>query len=192
LKAKLGRTISIVGHPFILTPLAVVIATTSMSPQVRALILALLVAAMGAVAFYVGRGHRRGDLTDIDVSTREQRPGVFRVAIGSLCAVMLALYLTHSSPAAFRGATVANGLFVVCALVNRRIKASLHCAFAMLAAGIVFPANMVGGIAFAVAALVIGWGRVAYKRHTPQEVIVGLILGTIAAGTLVVWLSALS
>lgn len=161
-----------------------------MSARVRALILVLLLAAMGAVAFYVGRGHRRGELSDIDVSRREQRSGVFRVAIGSLSAVMLALYLTGSSPPAFRGATVANALFVVCAIVNRRLKASLHCAFAMLAAGIVFPVNRPLGVVFAVAALVIGWGRVAYKRHTLIEVIVGLILGTVAAVGLVVWISS--
>lgn len=192
MKAKLGRLISIVGHPFIVTPLAVALATNSLGGRARGVILGLLLAAMGAVAFYVARGRRRGELTDIDVSTREQRSGVFRVAIGSLVVVMVALHLTGANPAAFRGAAVATGLFVVCAIVNRRLKASLHCAFAMLAAGIVFPVNHVGGAAFAVVALLIGWGRIAYGRHTPLEVVVGLLLGTIAAASLIAWVAALA
>lgn len=190
MKARIGRVLSIAGHPFILLPLAVVIATGRESVRARAVILALLVGSMLAVAVHVVRRHRRGEVTDIDVSTREHRPAVFRVAIGSLCAVMLVLRFTGANPAAFRGAAVATGLFVACALTNLRVKVSLHSAFAMLAAGIVYAASHEGGIAFAVAAVVIGWGRVAYGRHTTGEVILGLLYGSAAAAAFVLLLPA--
>ncbi len=189
-KTTIGRVISIAGHPFFVTPLAVVIATSRESARARAVILGLLLASMAAVAVHVGRRHRRGEVSDIDVSSREQRPGVFRVAIASISAVMLVLYLTGANPAAFRGAGVANGLFVACAIVNRRLKASLHCAFAGLAAGIVWPASHTGGILFGIGTLVIGWGRVAYGRHTTPEVLVGLALGAAAAIAFVASISA--
>ncbi|MBX3234263.1 MAG: hypothetical protein KIT84_04200 [Labilithrix sp.] len=192
MREKVGRAISIAGHPFILTPLAVTIATSTQAAQARALILGLVAAAMIAVAFHVVRRHRRGEVSDIDVSTREQRSGVFRVAIGSLVATIAILLATGASPAALRGATVATALFAACALVNRRLKASLHAAFAMLAAGIVWPVSHAGGVAFALAACVIGWGRVAYRRHTTSEVLAGLALGAIAAVALVMWLADLT
>src|SRR6185295_15892184 len=89
MKAKLGRALSIAGHPFILTPLAVTIATWKGTAQERLVILGLLFAAV-----HVVRRHRRGEVSDIDVSNREHRPAVFRVAIGSLVLVMLVLHLT--------------------------------------------------------------------------------------------------
>lgn len=186
-KTRIGRALSIAGHPFILTPLAVTIAMSSQSARARAFILGLVGAAMLAVAVHVVRGHRRGELSDIDVSTREQRTGVFRVAIGSLLVTILVLLVTGASPPALRGATVATALFVACAIVNRRLKASLHSAFAMYAAGIVWPVTTRGAIAFAVAAGLIGWGRVAYRRHTTSEVLAGLALGALAAVALVAW-----
>ncbi|MFO0738372.1 MAG: phosphatase PAP2 family protein [Labilithrix sp.] len=185
MKARIGRVLSIAGHPFILTPLAVTIATWRETARSRAVILGLLAAAMLAVAIHVVRRHRRGEVADIDVSAREQRPAVFRVAIGSLLVVMLALHFTGANPAALRGAAVATGLFVACAFANLKVKVSLHSAFAVLAAGIVWPVNHLGGIAFGIAAGLIGWGRIAYQRHTPIEVVLGLLLGTAAAVTLV-------
>jgi hypothetical protein len=186
---RIGRAISIAGHPFFLTPIAVTIATGRETAAARAVILGLLGAAMLAVAVHVVRRHRRGEIADIDVSTREQRPAVFRVAIGSLLVVLVILHLTGANPAAFRGAAVATGLFGACAIVNLRLKASLHSAFAMLAAGIVWPVSHGGGAVFGVASLVIGIGRVAYGRHTPGEVVAGLTLGSIAAVALVTWVT---
>jgi hypothetical protein len=188
---QVGRFLSIAGHPLILIPLAVTIATWHESARSRTVILGLLAASMLAVAGHVVRRHRRGEVTDIDVSTREHRPGVYRVAIGSLLAVLLVLHLTGSSPAAFRGAAVTTGLFVACGIANYWVKVSLHAAFAMLAAGIVWPASVAGGAVFGVLACVIGWGRIAYQRHTPIEVALGLIFGAAAAVTLVFSVSGL-
>jgi hypothetical protein len=185
MKAKIGRTLSIGGHPFILTPLAVTIATWRESASSRAVILGLLATSMLAVAVHVVRRHRRGEVSDIDVSTREHRPAVFRVAIGSLLVVLIVLHFTGANPAAFRGAAVATGLFIACAIANRSVKVSLHSAFAMLAAGIVWPVSAAAGAVFASFACLIGWGRIAYQRHTPLEVVLGLALGSAAAITLV-------
>lgn len=185
MKQRIGRILSIAGHPLILTPLAVTIATWRESAKSRIVILGLLAASMLAVTIHVVRRHRRGEVPDIDLSKREQRPAMFRVAIGSLVAVMLALHFTHANPAAFRGAAVATGLFVASAIANMRVKVSLHTAFAMLAAGIVWPANAVAGAVFAVVACIIGWGRVAYQRHTTIEVVIGLLFGSVAAVSLV-------
>lgn len=184
---KIGRAVSIAGHPFVLLPLAIVIATTGQSARARGSVLGLVVAAMAVLAFYVVRRHRRGDFADVDVSTREQRPAVYRVAIVALAATAVVLHMSGSNAIAVRGAAVAAGLFAVGALVNSRVKASLHCAFAMLAAGITWPSSTTAGIGFVVAAVVVAWGRVAYGRHARSEVIVGLALGAVAALVFIGW-----
>ena len=142
---------------------------------------------MAVLAFYVVRRHRRGDFADVDVSTREQRPAVYGVAFVSLAAAAVALHVSGSNPIAVRGAAVAAGLFAISALVNVRAKASLHCAFAALAAGIAWPSSALAGVSFVVIAVVVAWGRVAYGRHSRSEVIVGLGLGALAALVFLGW-----
>ena len=60
-------------------------------------------------------------------------------------------------------------------------KASLHSAFAMMAAGIVFPASIVLGVVFGIIALAVGASRVVYGRHTTPEVLAGLAVGAVSA-----------
>lgn len=182
-----GRWISIAGHPFVLVPLAVVIATSGQSARTRGSILSLVVGAMAMLAFYVVRRHRRGEFTDVDVSRREQRPAVYALAIVSLVGTSIALHLSGMDPVAVRGAAVAAGLFAASAIVNVRLKASLHCAFAVLAAGVVWRASAFAAIGFAAVAILVAWGRVAYGRHARPEVVVGLMLGALAAVAFAGW-----
>lgn len=179
--ARAGRSISIVGHPLVVVPASIVVATTGAPPPVRARILAVVGAAMTALSVFVIVRARRGEFTDVDVSSRAQRPALYRVAI--LCTVSAALvfWWTDQPPLALRGAVVASGVFVAGSVINRWVKVSLHCAFGAMAAGVAWRAGVTPGIVFAVAALVVGWGRVTYRRHTPREVAVGLALGGVAA-----------
>lgn len=189
-KATVGRIISIAGHPFVLVPVAILIATSGQSASARGWALGSVVAAMAVLSAYVVRRQRRGDFTDVDVSKREQRPAVYALAIVTLVATGIALHIRGSNPIAVRGVTLAAGLFAVSALVNVRLKASLHCAFAVLAAGIAWPSSMLAAMSFAFVAVAVAWGRVAYGRHARSEVVVGLGLGALAAIAFVGWSSS--
>jgi membrane-associated phospholipid phosphatase len=178
---KLARIVSIVGHPFVLVPLAIVLATRD-AARTRVPVLGAVLATMLILAIYVVRKWRRGELTDVDVSSREQRPRVFLVGIVASGAACLAMIATGQNMPVIRGTAIACITLVVMAIVNRLLlKASLHSAFAAIAAGIVWRASLGIAMGFAVVALVVGWSRVRYGRHTASEVAAGLAIGAIAA-----------
>lgn len=177
--ATVGRWLSIVGHPFILVPLAIVFATRS--SEARGPVLTLVAISMVLIAVFVVRQLRRGAVTDVDVSTREHRPGFYALAIGTSVVSTVILYAMRQPLVAVRGAGVSAALLVVSAIANTKLKVSLHTAFALMAAGIAYNAGLAYGGAFLVAALAVAWARVAYGRHTRPEVIGGGALGILAA-----------
>lgn len=181
-RAAWGRWISIVGHPFIVMPVAILVASADGgSTSVPVPVLVAVGLMMAVLALYIARQMKRGEATDVDVSKRSDRPRVYFVAIVAAITATAFLYVRELESPATRGLAVTTGLFLVCAIANSWIKVSLHSAFAMLAAGIVWPAHPAIGWLFAGAAPVIAWGRVAYGRHTWKEVALGLALGALAA-----------
>jgi hypothetical protein len=177
---QVARAISIVGHPFLVVPGAILLTGT------RGPVLYAVLASMVAITVHVVRGMRRGEISDVDVSRREQRRGVYAIGIGCSVVAVAVLYATHQPPLAIRGSLIAGGALAVSAIVNLRLKASLHCLFAMFSAGIAWRAEHVAGLVFAIVALAVAWARVAYERHTRAEAAVGLALGTVAAIALAV------
>lgn len=175
----IGRWASILGHPFLVTPAAILVATSKReAASSRTPILALLAASMLVVAIQVGIRLRRGEITDVDVSTREHRPQMYAVAIVASLASTIVLYLTRQSPTTVRGALLTSALLVAGALANIGLKVSLHTAFAVFASGIAFHASFAAALVFAVVAVVVAWARVAYGRHTIREVLAGAALGS--------------
>ena len=137
---------------------------------------------MLVLAIHVVRAWRRGEIADVDVSTREHRPRVFFIGIVASAIAIAAMLVTHQSASVVRGCAIACAMLVVMALLNRFVlKASLHSAFAMMAAGIVFPASIVLGVVFGIIALAVGASRVVYGRHTTPEVLAGLAVGAVSA-----------
>jgi membrane-associated phospholipid phosphatase len=65
---------------------------------------------------------------------------------------------------------------VMASLLRRWLKLSLHAAFAVFAASLLWPSVMavVGLLALAVA---VAWSRLVLRRHTLGEVVVGLLAG---------------
>jgi membrane-associated phospholipid phosphatase len=90
---------------------------------------------------------------------------------------VIALWLLRAPAMALRGAAVTLFLLLVAALVNFRIKLSLHALFAFYSAIILFVVHpVVGAIAFALALLVF-WSRLYLGRHDLLEMVVGASLG---------------
>jgi membrane-associated phospholipid phosphatase len=97
-----------------------------------------------------------------------------------------ALWLLRAPVFALRGAVVTMFLLVVAALVNFRIKLSLHALFAFYSANILLAVNpAVGGIAF-VLALLVFWSRLYLGRHDLLETLIGASLGLLG-GVVTVW-----
>src|SRR5437867_245630 len=118
-----------------------------------------------------------GRWSDADVSIRSERVRFYSRAIPISAMAVIALWLLRAPAMALRGAVVTLFLLLVAALVNFRIKLSLHALFAFYSAIILLVVNPVMGvIAFALAFLVF-WSRLYLARLDLLETLVGASLG---------------
>ena len=180
--ATLARAVSIGGHPMVLVPAAIAIAMRGrVSRSEATIVLGVVFGAIAIVAAYLVHGVRSGRLSHVDVSKREERGGFYGVALVSTFAATVVLALLPAPHAAPLGFGCAFALLAVASVVNRWLKASLHTAFAIVAAGVVGPGAPLPFAIFATAAGLVAWSRVVLGRHTRREVFVGAILGGVTA-----------
>src|SRR4029453_2792842 len=102
-----------------------------------------------------------------------ERVRFYPFAIPISVMAVVALWLMRMPAFALRGAVITLFLLAVAALINFRIKLSLHALFAFYSAIILFVVHpVVGGIAFALALLVF-WSRLYLRRHVLLEMLFG-------------------
>ena len=184
----LARWVSWIGHPlvFISLSIAVIIILRLANRAGLALLLTLLVTLILPMAVLLFWGARTGRWSDADVSIRAERVRFYLRAIPISAIAVIALWLLRAPALALRGAVVTLFLLVMAALINFRIKLSLHALFAFYSAIILFVVHpVVGAIAFALAFLVF-WSRLYLGRHDLLETLVGASLGLLG-GLVTAW-----
>jgi hypothetical protein len=183
-----ARWVSWVGHPlvFITLSVGILIALRLANRAGLALSLTLLATVILPMALLLFLGVRSGRWSDPDVSIRTERVRFYPRAISISLVAVIVLLLSHAPAFALRGATVTSFLLIMAALINFRIKLSLHALFAFYSAVILFVVNpVVGAVVFALALLVF-WSRLYLKRHDLLETLVGAFLGFFG-GLVTVW-----
>jgi membrane-associated phospholipid phosphatase len=182
--SRTARALSIVGHPGLLMPLAVALSAAgsgASASRVQASVGAALVVALIVGAFSLWQV-RRGHWTHVDASLPRER-GQLNVFVALLLfGAALVLALWAGSPQGAGGAALAGAVVALAHLLRRRLKVSLHAAFALFAAALVWPAVPATPLIVALAAGV-AWSRLALRRHSLAEVLTGLLFGA-AAGAL--------
>jgi hypothetical protein len=176
-----ARCVSWVGHPlvFISLSFAIIIMLRLANGAGLALLLTLLVTLILPLALLLFWGTRTGRWSDADVSVRSERTRFYSRAIPISAMAVITLWLLRAPAMALHGAVVTLFLLVVAALVNFRIKLSLHALFAFYSAIILFVVHpVVGAIAFVLAFLVF-WSRLYLGRHDLLEMLVGASLGVV-------------
>jgi membrane-associated phospholipid phosphatase len=182
-KHRFARAVSIGCHPFIVLTGAVAWVTAPvLSPAHRTILLSGLLCVITIISVYVVVSLRRGTITNIDISKREQRPRFYLVAIAAT-AMSATLFGSLQLPRQVQvGSWVAAGMLTTSMVVNTKLKASLHVAHTVLALGYLWQAlPFAGRIIGVVLVLLMCWSRVEMKRHTPAEVVAGAILGMLAS-----------
>jgi hypothetical protein len=173
--------------------------TEVLAPAVLVAVVSPLVAwhagALGwglAVAFFAAavpfafilRGVRRGTYDNHHVGDRRRRPVILLVAGGSVLG-LLGLMLVFGAPRELVALVVAMlaGLALTLGVtVLARWKVSLHAAVAAGTATtlvLVFGGWLLGSW---LAVALVAWARVRMRDHTVPQVLVGVALGTLAAG----------
>jgi hypothetical protein len=184
----LARWISIVGHPFILlTALTFLIAYSrgGIVPAIR--IAGLLVGVVVLpLLLFIRRRLARGVWQTIDASSPKDRPALFLAAFAAIVPLSLWFMLAERSADLLRGLAAAAMILVTAAVLNHRVKLSLHMAFAVFAA--FFVVRLWHGCAVIVLIFLPGlaWSRLILLRHTIPQVIGGTLLGA-AAASLAIW-----
>jgi hypothetical protein len=127
-----------------------------------------------------------GRYTDIHVGVREHRHEVFPFCIGCvvLAFVMLAVTGAPKAVVVLLAAMLATLLVTGAVTILGKRKVSVHQAVS--GGTVVILAATFGPGWWLALALVaaIGWSRIEVKGHTPDEVVWGSVLGTLAVGAL--------
>ncbi|MFL6244917.1 MAG: phosphatase PAP2 family protein [Thermoanaerobaculia bacterium] len=172
----LARILSIAGHPFLLIPVMVAVASRNWIPA--AVVGAVTILPLLAITL---RNVRRGVWSDHDVSRPDQRRDLYHVLFPLLGIATVVLWLMDASPRMMRGFAAAAAMFAIGLLGNRFLKISLH----MMAAGFcavtivrIYPSSACAIVPFVAA---IAWSRRKLERHTWTEIVAGLVIGAAAA-----------
>ena len=174
-----ARWVSWIGHPLVFISLSVgiIIALRFANRAGLALSLTLLATVILPMALLLFRGFQSGRWSDPDVSIHAERVRFYPRAISISAVAVIVLLLFRAPGFALRGATMTLFLLIMAALINLRMKLSLHALFAFYSAVILSVVNpVVGAVAFALALLVF-WSRLYLKRHDLLEMLVGAFLG---------------
>jgi hypothetical protein len=188
-RLALARVISIVGHPVLVLPVAVVV-----SGQVRGVSVATRSTTIGVTvgigvvvlvfsAVRVWLGHWK----HVDASEPAERNQLNGFTAVLLLGAALAGFLTSGgTPDLYLWPACSGGVVLAAMVLRRRMKLSQHVAFDLFAAMAVLPAV---GAAAAIALLTgaVAWSRLALGRHTRAEVAVGTVVGLAAGAVFQAW-----
>ena len=176
-----ARILSIVGHPALLMPLAVVgsaVARGAPAPVLHAAALASGAVAVG-VGIYSLCQVRAGHWQHMDASVPRERSQLNLFLVLVLSGMAVLLVWTGQPPVVAAGLGVGAGVVAVAHLFRRRLKLSLHAAFGVFAAALAWP-GVLAMLVLLLLAAGVGWSRLALGRHTRAEVLLGLALGALA------------
>ncbi len=140
---------------------------------VASVIIAVIVVIYSVIQVRAGRwGH-------IDASTPGER-NQLNLFLAFLLLGMASLLWTGSQPQSISvGLAIGGGLVVAAHVLRAWLKMSLHVAFAVYAASLLWPdwIAVAGTVALAVS---VAWSRLVLRRHTVLEVITGFMAGCTA------------
>ena len=178
-----ARIISWIGHPLVFVPVSLaIVVTTRLAPRVGLPILgALFLCVIAPIAILLFAGARSGRWRDADVSVREERRRFYPWAIPFSAVGVLAIWLMRAPAFILRGAIVTLALFILAAIINLRLKISLHILFAFYCAVILLRLGVVFGVSASILATLVFWSRLFLGRHTLIEAVAGGFLGTTGA-----------
>ena len=177
-----ARSISILGHPLLLTPgagLAAWIAGGGGGGQAPG----IAVVGLLAVVLVMGYSYRRvrsGDWAHVDASGSRERGSLNRlllVVFGAATIAGVALQWPHQ---VLLGLLLSAAMVAAAMLAARWCKPSLHLAFALLSAGFLLAVSWAALAAGLLAAMAIAWSRLYLRRHVAADLWCGAMIGAAA------------
>jgi hypothetical protein len=181
---RLARAISILGHPLLVLPVALALPAAlrdgdSGTPRSMLVGFALFAAVLLGWSWWQVR---RGRWTHVDASQPSERHALNRTLLVAIAIGALVAWLRSPTPDFALALALSTCIVAVAMLTVHGCKLSLHAAFAVYAAGLLWPLGLVAvGVGCAFAGLV-AWSRLRLSRHRPRDLVAGAAAGGLAAG----------
>ena len=175
----IARSVSIIGHPLLVVP-AAVLAVLLHRGAAYAAVVVVPVCGVGAAAFAFSLWQvHRGRWQHIDASvTTERRSLNLFLATVLLLGGTVGFY-QRAEPGLSIGLFLSGLLIVLAMMVSPWAKLSLHAAFAAFSVLLLWPLTVWHLMLAGAVAAGICWSRVALGRHTLGEVLAGSGLGAL-------------
>jgi membrane-associated phospholipid phosphatase len=173
--AVIARWISILAHPFVMV--ALLVASTIPPAEVPRSLALVTVAAILPVGVLMALQVRRGSWANVDASSQSERPVLFVVAAMGLVALLVSLFLLCPQSILLKGASAALTMLIISAVTSRWLKVSLHMAFASLATTTLLLLGSLIGAGLLLVLPLLAWSRLYLRRHSPSELVGGVIVG---------------
>ena len=179
---RLARAVSILGHPLLVLPAALALPAALRDADHAmlrstlagfALFAALL---LGWSWLQVGRGR----WAHVDASQPSERKSLNRTLLMAIAIGALLAWL-KSAPDLALALALSAAIVAVAMLVVRWCKLSLHAAFSVYAAGLLWPLGAVAIGAGCAFAGIVAWSRLRLSRHRPLDIVAGAATGGLAA-----------
>ncbi len=186
-----ARAVSILGHPLLVLPAGLMLPAALRGGDPRTLQTAFASFAMFA-GFVMGWSWwqvRRGRWAHVDASRQSERRSLNRTLLVLIGFGALLAWRALPSPDPALALALSAGIVAVAMSTVQWCKLSLHMAFAVYAAGLLWPLGPMVIAACCVFAAGIAWSRLRLSRHEPRDLLAGAAAGLLAA---VAYWSALS
>jgi membrane-associated phospholipid phosphatase len=178
--------ISILGHPLLTSAIFAIFILFRLYNTEKALLLSGLV--IGGLILPVTIWNYvkvlRGEYSNFDVSERKSRPSMYFLIMILLVILLLILWFNNQTDSLFIGLCFSLVLIVISSLTNLFLKASLHTSLSFFFSFATLVVSGTLGIIMLLLSLLIAMSRLILKRHTPSEVVVGGIIGSLIGGIL--------
>ena len=144
----------------------------------------VVIAALVPLGLFMRQRYTSGQWETVDASARADRPVAYLAGFAVVLPLSLYFRFVERSAGLFRGCIAVAAMFGIAFILNRWIKLSGHLAFAGFTALIL--ARICPGCAVPVGLFIplLAWSRLTLKRHTPREVIGGLVLGVVVGAVM--------
>lgn len=186
-RIQIAQLISWVLHPFLVSPVSIVL-ILSLDGQGfwAALAWALLCAAfvVGPALIFLHRKLKQRQFSDSDVSIRDQRHGFY--LFGAICMILcFAILLWLDAPQLLITSFLAALAAVIISAIVTRFwsKVSIHSGVMMGVTTMVVFYSILLALLFFFGTLLVIWSRLVLKRHTLSEAILG---GVVAVGCILI------
>lgn len=181
---RLARAISILGHPLLVLPAALALpaALRDGDPGTPRSMLGGFMLFAAVLLGWSWWQVRLGRWAHVDASQPSERHVLNRTLLVAIAIGALLAWLRSPTPDLALALALSACIVAVAMLTVRGCKLSLHVAFAVYAAVLLWPLGVVAvgtGCAFAG---IVAWSRLRLSRHRPRDLIVGAAAGGLAAG----------